>query len=184
MSTNIYILKLENGNYYVGKSTDPESRIQQHFNGVGSSWTQIHKPVRVEAVLRNMSDFDEDRFVKEYMAKYGIDKVRGGAYANIHLDEIQKESVEREIRGATDVCTRCGRSGHFAAYCYARTAVAKSSHFNGGKTKAATSSQSNGACYRCGRKGHYVADCYASTNSKGYEISDDDDDEYYYDDSD
>ncbi len=36
--TNIYILKLENDNYYVGKSNDVLSRYRQHLSGNGSSW--------------------------------------------------------------------------------------------------------------------------------------------------
>ena len=40
MTTNIYILKLENNKYYVGKTDNLEQRKQQHLNGSASSWTK------------------------------------------------------------------------------------------------------------------------------------------------
>lgn len=156
MSTNIYILKLRGSNYYVGKSADVDRRIADHFNGGGSAWTQKHAPVKVVKIIRGASAFDEDRYVKEYMSKYGIDKVRGGTYVSIHLDEIQTQSLQRELRAATDACTKCGNQGHFAANCRR---------------------QGGGECYRCGREGHFVADCYARTDIDGDELSDDDDDD-------
>ena len=120
MATNIYILKLEGGNYYVGKSDNPAQRFQQHMNGKGATWTKIHKPVKLVKVIEKASHFDEDKHVKELMAKYGIDKVRGGTYVQETLSELQEESLKKEIRGATDCCTRCGNTGHFVATCYAK----------------------------------------------------------------
>lgn len=155
MSTNIYILKLQGGNYYIGKSSDPQARIQQHFEGRGSGWTQLHKPVKVEKIIKGTSAFDEDRYVKEYMAKHGINKVRGGSYVAANLNEIQEIALKREIRAATDACTKCGHSGHFAANCKQRT----------------------NCCYRCGRQGHYASNCYARTTVDGDELTDDSDDD-------
>jgi hypothetical protein len=36
-------------------------------------------------IIKNCSSFDEDKYVKEYIAKYGIDKVRGGSYVTNDL---------------------------------------------------------------------------------------------------
>ena len=36
----IYILELENKKYYVGKSANPNFRLEQHFNLSGSQWTK------------------------------------------------------------------------------------------------------------------------------------------------
>ena len=42
---NIYILQLENNSplqgykYYIGKTTQPEIRLDSHFNSDGSAWT-------------------------------------------------------------------------------------------------------------------------------------------------
>jgi predicted GIY-YIG superfamily endonuclease len=170
MPTNIYILKLRGGNYYVGKSADPEQRIQQHFDGIGSAWTKLNKPLKVERIIRGASDFDEDRYVKEYISKYGIDKVRGGAYANIHLDKLQVAALERELRGASDACVRCGRQGHFASNCYAQKDKR-------GKQieESDDDSSDDDACYRCGRQGHFASNCYARRDIDGDTLSDDSD---------
>jgi predicted GIY-YIG superfamily endonuclease len=121
MSTNIYILRLEGGRYYVGKSDNIMNRYEQHLSGNGSAWTRKYKPVSLEKTIDNVSPFEEDKITKEYMSKYGIDMVRGGSYVEIELSEFQKDSLNREIRAAKDLCTKCGRAGHFVKDCYATT---------------------------------------------------------------
>ena len=121
--TNIYILRLEGGKYYVGKSEDVINRYQQHMNGGGSSWTRKYKPISLEKTIENASPFEEDKITKEYMSKYGIDNVRGGSYVEIELSEFHKEALKMEIWAAKDLCTQCGRAGHFVKDCYATTEV-------------------------------------------------------------
>jgi predicted GIY-YIG superfamily endonuclease len=75
-TTNIYVLHLQGGAYYVGKSDDPMRRYQEHLDGRGSAWTKLHRPIAVERVIAGASPFDEDKITKELMAKHGIDKVR------------------------------------------------------------------------------------------------------------
>ncbi len=67
--TSIYILKLEGGNYYVGRSTNLKQRIKDHFDGNGSAWTNLHKPKELIDNFITESHFEEDRYVKEYMSK-------------------------------------------------------------------------------------------------------------------
>lgn len=121
--TNIYILRLEGGKYYVGKSEDVINRYQQHMNGSGSSWTRKYKPISLEKTIENASPFEEDKITKEYMSKYGIDNVRGGSYVEIELSEFHKDALKMEIWAAKDLCTQCGRPGHFVKDCYAKTEV-------------------------------------------------------------
>jgi hypothetical protein len=121
--TNIYILRLESGKYYIGKTNNLQQRKKEHLNGTASAWTRKYKPISVEKIIPNASSFDEDKYTKIYMNKYGIHNVRGGSYVQINLDENQKKTLTREIRGATDKCIQCGRTGHFIKNCYAKTDV-------------------------------------------------------------
>jgi len=123
MTTNIYILRLEGGRYYVGKSDNVMNRYQQHLNGGGSAWTRKYKPVSLVKTIENVSPFEEDKQVKEYMAKYGIQNVRGGSYVELNLSEFHMEALKMEIWAAKDKCTQCGRPGHFVKNCYATTDV-------------------------------------------------------------
>ena len=119
MATNIYVLRLQGGRYYVGKTGDIMKRFQQHLKGYGSAWTKKYKPVSLEKTHMNVSPFQEDSITKEYMSKHGIDKVRGGSYCEITLSGFQMEVLKIEIRGATDLCSNCGRAGHWVKDCYA-----------------------------------------------------------------
>ena len=84
--TNIYILKLEENRYYVGKSKDIDKRYIQHILDDGSSWTQKFKPIEIIKVINNCDSFEEDKQVKQLMSIYGIDNVRGGSYTKINLN--------------------------------------------------------------------------------------------------
>ena len=151
--TMIYVLKLKNGNYYVGKSNNPERRFLEHISGSGSAWTRKYPPTSIKKIYEMKSPLDEDIRVKKLMLKHGIDSVRGGSYSSITLSDEQQRTLNREIWGATDKCLRCGRNNHWAEDCYARIAV------------------SSNCCYRCGRDGHWVSDCYARTHANGYYLS-------------
>jgi predicted GIY-YIG superfamily endonuclease len=186
--TNIYVLRLKGGNYYVGKSADPMKRFQEHLEGKGSAWTKLNKPVECVKVISNVSPFEEDKVTKELMAKHGIDKVRGGTYVSPELDDFQMEMLQQEIWAAKDCCTTCGRKGHFASKCYASKNVdgnklvyeeeseeeseedSEDEYHSKSKYKSQSHSdfsgyknQSNNTCFRCGRAGHYASDCYATT---------------------
>ena len=116
-NTSIYVLRLEGGRYYIGKSDNVMNRYQQHLNGNGSAWTRKYKPVSLEKTIENVSPFEEDKITKEYMSKYGINNIRGGTYCSIKLSDNEKESLEKEIRGAQDCCFKCGNKTHFAKDC-------------------------------------------------------------------
>ena len=193
MTTNIYILKLQNDNYYVGKAKDPNKRFQEHILGNGSSWTKKHEPIEIMKVINNCSPFEEDKQVKELMSLYGIDKVRGGSYSKIDLSQEEKETLQKEIWGAKDLCIRCGNSNHFVKDCYATKDI------NGNKIedkeivvwicencdkefenikscekheKICKQKINKKCCNRCGRQNHNSNNCYATTHKDGYEIDD------------
>jgi predicted GIY-YIG superfamily endonuclease len=115
---HIYILKLKEGKYYIGKTKNIEKRWNEHLIGEGSGWTKKYKPVLLMKIIVSTSHFDEDKYVKEYMAKYGINNVRGGTYSNIELDDNSISVLEKEIRHSKNLCTRCGRDTHFIKDCY------------------------------------------------------------------
>jgi predicted GIY-YIG superfamily endonuclease len=121
--TNIYVLKLQGGKYYIGKSSDVIGRYQQHVNGKGSAWTKKYEPMSLVESRDGVSPLMEDMVTKEYMAKYGIKNVRGGSYVSEELSEFQKDALNLELWGAKDCCTDCGRKGHWSKDCYARTNV-------------------------------------------------------------
>lgn len=113
----IYILRLVSNKWYVGKTDNINKRYRDHVNGRGAVWTRKYKPVCLSATVQNASAFDEDKVTKEYMAKYGIENVRGGSYISEVLDPEQIVLLQREIWMAKNQCMRCGSSEHFVKEC-------------------------------------------------------------------
>ena len=157
-NTNIYVLLLEKGKYYIGKSNDVFKRCIEHFEGSGSCWTKKYKPLKLEKTIENVSPFEEDKITKEYMLKYGIENVRGGTYIQIELTESQINSINDELRGAMDECMKCGKKGHFAAEC---------AYYKKNKNSRVVPSRDDGedddddvghVCDKCGKT--FKDDCY------------------------
>jgi hypothetical protein len=113
----IYVLKLAEDKYYIGKTNNLSFRLENHFNSNGSAWTKKYKPIKVIELLPDCDDYDEDKYTKKYMAKYGIENVRGGSYVQTELSEFHIEALKMEIRAANDLCTQCGSEEHFAKDC-------------------------------------------------------------------
>lgn len=118
----IYVILCEKNRFYIGKTERPLSRrIKEHFNHYGSAWTKKYKPIKVVEQILSSDEFDEDKYTKKYMKKYGIDKVRGGTYTQIKLPEYSVLALQKELCSVSDSCFRCNRQGHFANQCYAST---------------------------------------------------------------
>ena len=188
----IYVLKLSQGKWYVGKTEKTAmQRYKEHLSGAGSAWTRKYKPI--ELVECSQGDkFDEDKKTKQYMDRYGVDNVRGGAYSQMKLDNASLVSLKREMNGANDNCNKCGKSGHFMRNCTSKTTKPCATEIfevemvwvcdncnrefeteKGVKThQQFHCRQKKKKCQRCGRKNHLARTCYAKTNIYGDNLDD------------
>ena len=115
---NIYILKLQEDKYYIGKTYKPIlERYMEHCKGVGSAWTRKYPPICILEEYNEVSEFEEDKFTKIYMSKYGIENVRGGAYCRMNMPDSLTKLLYREIWHAQNRCLECGSDTHYVAKC-------------------------------------------------------------------
>jgi len=111
------VLELDGNKYYVGKTTNPDFRLETHFDVGGSAWTIKYKPIKLIELITGCDNFDEDKYTLKYMEKYGIDNVRGGSFCEIKLSEENTNTIKRMLAGSTDKCYICGKTGHFVSEC-------------------------------------------------------------------
>ena len=115
--TYIYVLKLDEGKYYIGKTNNPNVRISEHFKSDGSNWTRIYKPIKIINIIPNCDNYDEDKYTLQYMQQYGIDNVRGGSFTKVILEYSQIKTINTMIKSNNDKCYKCGKKGHFVNNC-------------------------------------------------------------------
>lgn len=93
----VYVLQLSGENYYVGMSQKCSSRLEEHFSGDGSLWTDKYPPQRFHKIERYPSasrDFlleRERELTLELMKQYGWQSVRGGPWATPNLEHPPSE---------------------------------------------------------------------------------------------
>lgn len=100
MKQFLYILYLENNNWYVGVSNKPEKRIEKHFKGQGARWTKLHAPKAVAMVkeIKGSRVKAERNATLKLMERYGILNVRGGAWCQRYLKDRQINCIEKQLQ--------------------------------------------------------------------------------------
>jgi hypothetical protein len=187
----IYILKLQHSKYYVGKTSNPYFRIESHFNSEGSEWTKIHNPVKLLEIIEG-DDYDEDKYTKIYMDKYGIDNVRGGSYTSVKLDNETKNQLVKMSNSTNNRCFKCQKEGHFYKDCYSNnneddkdseTDVIWCCQYCDKEfadenkcikhEKICKSQKQNytNSCFKCGKYGHYASNCWSNKSSFSKSLS-------------
>lgn len=90
----VYVLQLEQENYYIGQSLDLSRRIGEHFLGTfldeGARWTKAHNPIKVLQLfpitdVHKINDY-ERMVTIAYMSKFGTDKVRGAGWCTVNYN--------------------------------------------------------------------------------------------------
>lgn len=114
---NVYILELISSKYYVGRSSNVNFRVTEHFKNKGSAWTTKYKPINILKIYENCDVYDEDKYTIKMMAKYGIENVRGGTFVRINLSVGEIEVITKMINNASDKCFNCYLSNHFITRC-------------------------------------------------------------------
>jgi predicted GIY-YIG superfamily endonuclease len=81
-----YVLKLQNGKYYVGSTRYLFKRLKKQLSGNGSNFTKNHLPIISFCVEKHLfedvtiaNDY-ESQITFEMMQNYGIDNVSGGFF--------------------------------------------------------------------------------------------------------
>ena len=156
--TYIYALKLRGDNYYVGKTDNPQFRLETHFDKGGAVFTKRFKPTHVHALHPDCTDHDETRITLDYMREFGIQKVRGGPWTQIMLTDAEEEFIQKMIDSESDNCYHCGKAGHYVGKCP-------------DKKKNKSKKKKIETCGRCQRYGHSEKTCYAKTTASGTQIT-------------
>jgi len=120
--TIVYVLLLTEQKYYIGKTDDVNKIHKIHFTNAidniytpkSSLWTGIYRPISIEMIYENFND--DTRITLEYMNKYGIDNVRGGAFSEIYISKEKKAFIDQLINNLPR-CHFCGSSNHVVDTC-------------------------------------------------------------------
>lgn len=172
LNQGVYLLKLENGKFYVGKSFDVQKRFDLHKQGLGSTWTKLHKPIEILFVKPITGPFEETNVTKDMMRQYGIENVRGGPFCEIELDKKTKDILIREIGTIENTCYNCNAKDHVSKmcpqkYCYQCKIIGHIKENCPNKIVCNVCKQVGHiqkdcpkiACYNCKKFGHYAANC-------------------------
>jgi hypothetical protein len=81
MASVVYVLHLQQGKYYVGRTNDLATRFMKHKYGDGAQWTKMYAPLAIVDVIPD-APFVELMYTLMYMQRFGIENVRGGPWCN------------------------------------------------------------------------------------------------------
>lgn len=91
----LYILALEEDNYYVGISRDVYKRYNEHVNHKGAHFTRIYPPIglicsrELTTWSKTEAEAEETKMTLLMMTLYGVEHVRGGDYYQANIDDVK-----------------------------------------------------------------------------------------------
>lgn len=91
----VYALQLEKGKYYIGKTAYPCISFDKICYNLYSKWIKLYKPIKLFMLIPFCTDYDEDKYVKIFMKKYGINNVRGGSFCSLELSSYTITNLEK-----------------------------------------------------------------------------------------
>lgn len=169
----IYVLQLEEGKFYVGKTRELERRLQQHRNkeeSKGAAWTRKF-PLLLDNPWKSFEatrPSQEDEETKALMWEFGVDNVRGGTYSEVELREEFLYTIEHERRTSLDLCYICRDPSHFIRNCPT---------LNQAHSVGIPSRVFEEPCSPCGRASHPRRTCHSIVHRNGEPLSSVDSDE-------
>jgi predicted GIY-YIG superfamily endonuclease len=116
----IYVLLLQQGKYYVGRSSDVAGRVRSHQSGAGSYWTRKYPVVKQVRPLTNITGDDnlaEQAETLARMKQHGVDNVRGWLFTQVTLSDDHRKLIKILMAEDADVCRGCGEHGHYIMRC-------------------------------------------------------------------
>jgi len=113
----IYVLRLEQRKFYVGRTNNYDKTMWEHMNGNGPEWIQKYPLDKAIECIPNCDNFDEDKYTIKYMNEFGIDNVRGGSFKNIHLTDSETKIIKQMITYSTEFCYMCGQTSYNNCFC-------------------------------------------------------------------
>ena len=123
----IYILQLDHGKFYIGRSVNPEQALFDHkYDKIDCEWTKLYKPIGEGGFLMAPyvgDEHDVETITHQLMTQYGYDNVRNST--RYQAKDLTKDEIKelKEALGitkdfeATDACARCGRMCHKNQIC-------------------------------------------------------------------
>lgn len=183
----VYVLALQTGAVYVGKSHNVQQRVAQQENPrLACAWVRQNGGVRrVLPVLtqrqENLENWEQNETIAQ-MRQHGFERVRGWEFTQCGpLTTAQRETIKTLVCGTYNLCRRCGHGGHFATKCsggprvaawLAELLSAPGSRMREQGSGQRVGKRKRGACSRCLRTGHTRDDCYARRDIYGRELGD------------
>jgi predicted GIY-YIG superfamily endonuclease len=117
MISRVYVLLLKDNHFYVGQSQNVKRRLEEHVEGKGSAWTKLHPVIDIMRVTESTGPHDEQNLTVELMAKYGIDKGRGGRYVLPSLPPVDITAAQKDVWNYQGACLNCGDQRHYIGDC-------------------------------------------------------------------
>ncbi|CAN0060893.1 unnamed protein product, partial [Ectocarpus sp. 13 AM-2016] len=115
----VYVLKLEDGCWFVGLADNISETVALHREQQFDGWTQAHKASQV--VTREMAPMVKrqkdlarwERLETMNIARqHGVDRVRGYNWTGCYLTDSERQDFVRAVRHHIGVCERCGKGFH------------------------------------------------------------------------